>query len=79
MAEDYKFKIVSDLLPPSRKASGRPAVYPWNTLAVGDSFWVPAEIRAKTQIAASAWKSRHPGWDYVSRREGAGSRIWRTS
>lgn len=58
---------------------GRPRIYPFSTMQVGDSFALPADRANVVRFSASQWKRRHPGWDYTSRVDGGVIRIWRTA
>lgn len=66
-------------IPNNRAGRGRPAIYPFGLLQVGDSFLVDADAAGHARLAASAWKRNHPGWNYVSRAETSGVRFWRTA
>ena len=41
---------------------------------------IALEVRRRAQVAASAYKARHPPWDYTTRLEPENGvmRIWRT-
>ncbi len=76
------FSIETDIQIPAvtgRSSAGRPSIYPFGELSIGDSFLVPKSIAHKARIAAGAWKARRPGWDYMTRAEAGGLRIWRTA
>ena len=64
-------------VPPKRQSE----VYPWSTMRIGDSFTVPIDLetRRRTQVAASTYKRRHPGWCYATRLERGNRvmRVWR--
>lgn len=64
---------------PQGTGRGRPSVYPFERMDVGDSFLVPSDRGMKARLAASAWKRNHSGWDYTSRQDVDGVRIWRTA
>lgn len=53
--------------------------YLWENMKIGDSFWVAAEAALHATSAAAQQKKRHPDFNYVSRREGLGTRIWRVA
>ena len=62
--------------PNSRK--GRPPIYPFREMKVGDSFNVPCELSRSVMTAASVYRRRHMPWDYSTRGEEDGSRtVWR--
>lgn len=75
--------------PPSRrgKLSGRTPLYPFNSLAVDESFYVPgdAQVQSLALAAARAWRLRRrrrglPERAFVSERYGNnGIRIWRVA
>jgi hypothetical protein len=49
-------------------------------MKVGESFYVQGNYAKRARLAASARKRRlYPEWDYVTRKEGDGIRIWRTA
>lgn len=55
------------------------AKYPWATMEVGDSFFVPGDPRVlalRLQAAASKERTR-TGKRYTGRRQVDGVRIWR--
>jgi hypothetical protein len=62
-------------IPPMNRA--RMTLYPWRTMAVGQSFFAPV-----SQVTASHW-SRKTGCTYVTRavvEDGIrGVRVWRTA
>lgn len=63
-------------IPPKAEHGGRPQKYPYDRLAVGDSFFVP-----RTNLSTHHWKLR-TGWSFTRRvvtEDGIrGSRVWRT-
>lgn len=62
------------LLPTS--IAGRPRVYPFPEMNIGDSFFTPNKI---AYASASGFKKKNRGWDYTGRQEGDGVRIWRVA
>lgn len=52
--------------------------YPFNTMEVGDSFFVTEGFTA-ARNSAYTYKKQNPGWDFTWAHEGDGCRIWRTS
>lgn len=58
---------------------GRRPSYPFAVMRVGSSFGASGDEAAKIGSAAKIWKRRHPGWNYVTRKEGDAFRIWRTA
>lgn len=60
-------------LPPG--ASTGPT-YPWDKMAVGDSFFVPGKKQENmSSVASSAAKRR--GWKFATRTVPGGVRVWR--
>jgi hypothetical protein len=57
---------------------GKTPTYPFGELPVGGSFAVRPALAEKAATAARAWKRRHPGWDYVTRKTEAEFRVWRS-
>jgi hypothetical protein len=65
--------------------------FPFGEMAIGDSFLVPKSQtnRARQEAVKFKWfirSAKHPsqgptieGWDYTSRSEAAGLRVWRTA
>ena len=75
---DMAMVVIVDTVPiPPRRPKKQ--FLPWGDLAVGQSFLVDGARGDAARQAASQHKRRHPGWDYTSRREGAGLRVWRTA
>ncbi len=64
-------------IPIPNVALKKEGIYPWEQMEVGDSFFVSREESLKVSAAAASRKKRHPDFDYVMRRDGAGTRIWR--
>lgn len=67
---------------PIPKRSGRgPALrieYPFASMQVGDSFSVNGIDHSSVRVAAGRYASAQDGWDYTTRSEGFGVRVWRT-
>jgi hypothetical protein len=63
-------------LPEKRVRASR---YPWSSMSVGQSFFIEGAMAQSVRETAAQYKRRHPGWDYTTRREGAGLRVWRTA
>jgi hypothetical protein len=61
-------------IPPSHSSMVR---YPFAEMKVGESFTLPKGQQRKLRVAASHFKGRNPGWDYVTRIEGDQVRLWR--
>jgi hypothetical protein len=55
----YRYQVVKNR--PVTVFPGRPPKYPFRRMKVGDSFKFPKKEYVKVFVAASKWKSRHPG------------------
>lgn len=65
-------------IPPSQQGLGRQR-YPFNRMAVGDSFTVPSDDSNRVRSAASAYAKQHR-IGLTCRRESDGRvRVWRVS
>ena len=66
------FKLDSGVAPP------RAFRYPWNDMAIGDSFSVPDRTKNQMRSAASAITSAR-GWKFLvdDCPKGEGVRVWR--
>lgn len=53
--------------------------WPFAKMEVGDSFTVGKGAATDLRNGASRWKARHPGWEYLTRKEGDRVRFWRTA
>ena len=62
---------------PAPRPGGKISTYPFAFMKVGDSFALPPEETDRLAAAASKWKMRHPGWDYMKRTRGTEVRLWR--
>lgn len=69
--------LPSDIGGPSPKGGGRRPRYPFLEMKPGQSFLVPERRAHAAATAASYFKARTPGWDYTTRREPSGVRIYR--
>jgi hypothetical protein len=80
MTEKAEFKIENGVpLPPETR--GRPVVYDWGKMKVGNSVLIKTDSEAKiasARTAASAYGRRHK-MRFTSRRVSKGIRIWRKS
>jgi len=67
-------------LPLPRRMKGRPPVYPWASMAVGESFFVPlTEANLRNQIG-KANQTHHPRHFVLRKRKERGRegyRVWR--
>jgi len=59
--------------------SGRPPIYPFNELQVGESFYVPQITCKQRQSIQSQmrYRARKRGVRFISRKMEGGLRIWR--
>lgn len=78
MLETIMYKIMSDIEIP-RSRVGRPFKYPFRNMQIGESIFVAVDDIVLARAAAGQYKRAHPGWDYVSRSDDGGGRIWRTA
>ena len=59
---------------------GRPAVYPFTGMAVGDSFFVPSCDATSEVVSKAAWAHGTTfGKKFATRSVEGGTRCWRTS
>lgn len=73
-------RVQADIpIPIGNSRRGKPPLYPFATMAVGESFWLPMPDGLKAMAAAQKWRVRHQKWDHVTRRVDGGVRIWRTA
>lgn len=74
------FEIRKDIpLWHNERVGGRKAIYPWNKLEVGDSFFVPNIPVKRVSSAASAAARSRSGVKYAVRTENDGARVWRVA
>ena len=75
------FRVITDIPPPGKISIGQRREgpkYPFQSMPVGGSFFVPLQD-PRPRMAASQFKRRNPGWDYVTKKEAGGYRLWRTA
>jgi hypothetical protein len=58
---------------------GRKLSYEFDGMPLNASFTRPLDEATQLRNAAKYHKNQHPGWDYVTRREGRVIRLWCTS
>jgi hypothetical protein len=63
-------------LPIPKISAGRPAIYPFAVLEVGDSFFSDNQGVANVRSAACAFARNHKV-RFIVRKEGEGARCWR--
>jgi len=75
------FEVESNIPFPARvnQQGGRPNIYPFETMKIGDSFFAAPDVSAKAVMAVKAWKRNHGGWNYTTLKVDGGVRIWRTA
>jgi hypothetical protein len=61
---------------PSQVYRGR-KIYPFSTMEIGESFFIPEEKKVSAANAASGHKKRNKGFDYTIRKVESGYRLWR--
>jgi hypothetical protein len=52
-------------------------LYPFAFMEIGQSFQMDKRCHAPLRSSASRYKAQHPGWNYVTRKEGEFIRLWR--
>jgi len=67
--------IIEKNVPISKKASGRPIVYPFHKMDVGDSFF--CEVKRSTLAPSAAAAGKRLNAKFSVRAEGKGFRVWR--
>lgn len=71
------FEVSKSVPPPKGASRGGRKRYPFDTMQPGQSFFVSELEAFRARTAAAAWKRRHPGWEYQTKAEEGGLRIWR--
>lgn len=77
------YTIEKNVKVPEITLQGRPVIYPWTKMEVGDSFVVPLDGKKSSEIqSAVISSSRHfakqiPGLKAVTRSVDGGVRVWR--
>ena len=70
-----EWKIERGVKMPTRRQHA--TKYPFEEMAVGDSFEMPHEQVARIRSAAAAWGKDHSGAKFAVRIMGTTARIWR--
>lgn len=71
------FKI-EKTIPIPKASKGRPSLYPWSELQVGDSFYIPHQNSPYTMLRGYNLKKSKKKQIKIRRKlEGTGQRIWR--
>lgn len=75
------FEIEHDIPIPSPIREGKPPVYPWRKMEIGDSFLVPLDSysrKAHSRLStALSQAGRRSGRKFCTRRVEGGIRVWR--
>ena len=73
MQSNGEIKIEKGVPIPPRDRGHRSSKYPWATMEIGDSFFVPkAKMGSSASIAGKRYQRK-----FTTRPEGDGTRIWR--
>jgi hypothetical protein len=71
-----EFKIEKGVpIPERRHGKGK---YPWASLKIGDSFFVPGLYSSAQMASSIGFQRQKTGREHVCRKEGEGVRVWRT-
>lgn len=71
-------KIESNIPIPKISKKGRQKVYPFDEMAVGDSFYIEDKSTSQLSSVAYNWSKRYdPQAKFVVKQENKGARIWR--
>lgn len=73
-------KVESGIPVPARtnRQGGRPSIYPFADLKVGESFFVPGKtVKTMSQTASKA--AKRLGIEVITRTVEGGVRVWRTA
>ena len=73
------FEVEKGLPVPKAVRAPRPSKYPWEELAVGDSFLVPTDTIKPGAVRNATWKANrtYPDRRFVTREVDGGTRVWR--
>jgi hypothetical protein len=69
--------IIETAVPIPANAKGRPAVYPFDKMKVGDSFRLDNTHICKISASKAYWAKKLKR-KFTARTEGGGVRVWRT-
>lgn len=72
------FKLTNKVAPPKRVKLGRPTVYPFPQMEVGDSFLVPFEKVASARACAS-YHAKKTKRKFTVKENKNTARIWRVA
>lgn len=63
-----------------KNSAGRPTVYPFANMSIGDTFMVRNKrLRHSVAAAAYSYGRRHKGFKFALRAEGDGFRVYRVA
>lgn len=70
-------------IPVIERHAGRPAIYPFAEMAIGDSILIPVDKNSKRGLSARrsahGYADRHSGFKFTTLFVDSGLRIWRVS
>lgn len=69
---------IEDNIPPPANMVGRPSLYPYQALEVGQSFFVPRGDRKNISVCISRYRKK-TGREFIVRQVQGGVRVWRTA
>ena len=72
-----QIKIDTDIPPPLD--NGRKRKYPFPSMKINQSIFLPGLEGEKLRNAANQYKTKHKDWNYVMRQENGGIRLWRVA
>jgi len=73
-----EYKIEKDVPLPEAYQGGRKTIYPYASMEVGDSFFVPNTTQRQISGSVQTYQKLH-GVKFATRKDGDGVRIWRTA
>jgi len=79
-----EFELSKNVPAPGRRGGAGNAKFPLREMEIGHSFHMPfgsnpMNERSVLSNALAAFKLRNPGWDYTTRKDDTGVRVWRTA
>lgn len=69
------FEIQNNIVPPPSKRAKGTSIYPFSSMASGDSILVPFERAASAKAAAISF-AKNAGMKCITRKEMDGLRVW---
>jgi hypothetical protein len=73
------FLIESNVPVPETRGRSTGLQFPFEQMQIGDSFFLEKEKIATARTAADSYRKRHPEWDFTTRKDGEGCRLWRVT